>query len=401
MAVIRGDNNDNRLRGTTEADAIFGLAGDDTLLGLGGNDRLDGGTGNDELFGGNGRDILIGGSGNDTLDGGIGDDLMRGGDGDDIYIVNKATDRIRERSTGGIDTVRASTNFTLTNRNLENLELVRQAANGTGNALDNKITGNAIVNTLDGGDGNDTLIGAAGNDTLRGGSGNDTLFGNVDVDEPEATETTDADQMTGGLGDDVYYVNSTTDAVTEVANEGADRVVITDTFDGNSYSIGENVENVELRGSDNTSVTGNALINDITGNDGNNTLNGGAANDFLTGGDGNDQFIYSTGRVFASADIGQDTIRDFNRGRDKIVLSKATFQLSSNLGEGFSVSNEFASVANNTDAATSAALIVFDRQTNTLLYNQNGTQTGLGTGAAFATIADVTDFSSGDFVIVL
>lgn len=440
MATFRGTAIRDRLRGTADADSILGLAGDDTLFGLAGDDRLVGGLGNDTLNGGAGSDRLVGGAGNDTLNGGAGSDQMVGGLGDDTYVVNNLGDRTIERADQGIDTVRANLSWTLS-ANVENLTLLGgRAIDGFGNELDNLILGNSGDNDLQGRDGNDTLNGNAGSDSLAGGNGDDVLVGGEggDVITGEAgndiliggldtrnggndvtTPTTDVDQLVGGLGDDTYYVNQAGDSIVEDASAGTDKVFLLSTgFDAASYTLQNNVENLEILGTSSVGAVGNALDNAILGNtaannldggDGNDTLNGGAGNDtllggngsdFLTGGEGNDQFLYTT-----ASSVGRDTVTDFNRDADKIVLSRTVFGLESLAGNEFSLDTEFAVVDNDAAAELSAARIVFSRGTNTLFSNQNGATAGFGdVGAvrgAFATIANVTTLSEANFVITV
>jgi len=131
--------------------------------------------------------MLYGLDGNDTLDGGEGTLVtMFGGSGHDTYIVNDATDIVVEvtqggRDAGGIDTVKSSINYTLTDF-VENLVLQDQATMGTGNKLNNVIIGNDNGNILSGLAGNDKLIGGSGNDVLEGGAGADVMIGGGGAD---------------------------------------------------------------------------------------------------------------------------------------------------------------------------------------------------------------------------
>ncbi len=140
------------------------------------------------------------------------------------------------------------------------------------------LNGTANADTLVGGAGDDTLNGLAGNDTLTGGAGNDTLNGGAGNDS-----------MAGGLGNDTYVVDSTSDVVTEAANEGTDLVQSSVT-----YTLSANVENLTLTATTAINGTGNALDNVLTGGSGVNVLTGGAGNDTYVVGTG-DSTIEVTG----------------------------------------------------------------------------------------------------------
>ena len=155
----------------------------------------------------------------------------------------------------------------------------------------NSITGTIAANTLIGTDlpdfiqalgGNDTLIGGAGNDTLDGGTGNDS--------------------MTGGTGDDVYVVDSTTDVVVELPDEGIDTVQSALL----NYTLGDNVENLVLLGAATRHGTGNAANNVLTGNNGANQLLGLDGNDTLIGNGGNDTLSGGTGADSMEGGTGND-----------------------------------------------------------------------------------------------
>lgn len=402
MSKIRGTIGNDILKGTVGDDEILGLAGDDRLRGLSGRDRLngddgidllrggfgddvmDGGKGDDTLSGGEGVDLLKGGEGNDLLDGGKGADQLVGGLGDDTYIVDNVGDLLRERRDQGIDTVQSSVSYKLT-ANLENLTLTgTDSLNATGNRFNNTLTGNGANNLLQGLSGGDRLFGDAGDDTLDGGL--------------------DGDIMSGGLGSDRYIVDNQGDTLIESANQGIDSVEASVDF-----TLGVNLENLTLT-STAISGTGNELANQLVGNVSNNILNGGAGadeliggggSDILTGGGDSDRFTYGIAGQASTPETGTDTITDFVRGTDLIVLSQQSFGLSSSSGTLLSAT-EFQSVANDTQAATSAARIVFSKGSGNLFYNPNGITAGFGTADGngnLAHLTNVTNLANTDILI--
>lgn len=88
MVLRVGNDSDNRLRGTVEADTLRGRDGNDTLEGLEGLDLLLGGKNDDQLFGGGGADILSGDgdfTATDNLE--KGNDILIGGNSTDTLIA--------------------------------------------------------------------------------------------------------------------------------------------------------------------------------------------------------------------------------------------------------------------------------------------------------------------------
>ncbi len=278
--AISGTGNafDNLIIGNGNNNVLYGGDGNDILDGWGGNDILYGGAGNDLLFGENGDDKLYGGDGNDILNSGFGADTMYGGAGDDTYYVHEAGDVVAEFSRNpfdnqGNDTVISSIDYTLGGL-LENLVLKGHAISGYGNASDNVIIGNTKGNALYGYDGDDTIDGDIGRDTMYGGAGNDT-----------------------------YYVDEVSDLVIEHAGQGIDTVCSPVT-----YTLGDDVERLNLTGTAAINGFGNDLDNLINGNDADNFLSGFDGNDTLSGGAGSDMLMGGSGNDLLSGDAGDDIL---------------------------------------------------------------------------------------------
>jgi Ca2+-binding RTX toxin-like protein len=253
-------------------------------------DTITGTSLNDVIFGDAGADVLNGGAGDDLINGQSGQDTMTGGDGNDVYYVDNSRDEINETNanvaTGGLDTVYASTGYTLSD-NVEQLLLTPGATLGNGNGGDNSLYGTLLFAgcTLDGKAGNDVLYGSNYADSLIGGADNDILIAYLSVGG--------VDTLVGGTGSDVYYLFETGDVLTELAGEGFDTV-----YSQANVTLAANIEQLIVYGAA-TVATGNGSDNNIFGNnsslalffdgaDGNDWLIGGTANDTLIGGQGSD-----------------------------------------------------------------------------------------------------------------
>ena len=90
--VIDGDENDDWLVGTEDADTISGKGGNDVLYGQFGNDTLNGDAGNDALYGQFGNDTMNGGDGDDRMWGGVGNDIMDGDAGSESNLQTLVED---------------------------------------------------------------------------------------------------------------------------------------------------------------------------------------------------------------------------------------------------------------------------------------------------------------------
>lgn len=161
-----------------------------------------------------GRDTINGGTGNDVIDGGYDADVMVGGQGDDLYYVDAVQsyerDKVVELSNGGNDKIVSSMSYTL-DVNVERLQLIANARNGTGNNLSNTLDGNDLSNTLSGEAGADRLLGMGAADRLLGGGGADFLDGGIGNDiltgaDIAARGRNEIDTLIGGIGADRFIL---------------------------------------------------------------------------------------------------------------------------------------------------------------------------------------------------
>ena len=103
LAIVEGDNRNNRLRGLDKLDDnLFGLGGNDRLYGYEGDDFLSGGSGKDRLYGDQGADTLVGGEGNDYLEGYYGSDTYEFAKGDGHDTI----DEWAKKGSSDVDTIK-------------------------------------------------------------------------------------------------------------------------------------------------------------------------------------------------------------------------------------------------------------------------------------------------------
>ena len=181
-----------------------------------------------------------------------GANILVGLGGNDLYYVNGIGDVVTEAAGGGIDTVIASSSYIMPSE-VEALYMVGTGLTGTGSG------------------------------------GANTLF-----------STGGANTLVGLGGDDLFYVNSIGDVVTEVAGGGNDTVVatVTYTLQGNS-----NIELLSMLGSGLTG-TGTDGAESLLSSGGPNTLVGLGGDDFY--------YVNNAGDVVTeAANGGFDTVQAF------------------------------------------------------------------------------------------
>jgi len=172
-------------------------------------------------------------------------------------VVAPGFDRATVTITDTLETTGTAGQTIVLPNGVENLTLTGAAniqINGTGN------TGNNIIR------------GTSGNNILNGGGG--------------------SDQLIGGLGNDTYIVSQSiftfpgnpNPPIKEDLNQGIDgiRAFASSSTFFSSLTLPDNVENLEVRGTDFFQAVGNGLANTIAGNLGNNLIDGLGGIDTVT-----------------------------------------------------------------------------------------------------------------------
>jgi Ca2+-binding RTX toxin-like protein len=370
-----------QLTATNGNDFVEGfIGGDDTINGLGGDDILTGGsayfvTGNPTNFG---NDVVNGGDGNDEI-------------ANRNYSYSGSDSNLLDRFDGGagFDTLSADFSNQTADVNFidgqsndiifadgtyaKNFEAIRNFTTGSGNdnlTLIGRLPlafNSAYTRQINTGAGNDTITanGGLGNVKIDAGSGNDILVLDYSVDDSVTT---------GGVSGLVQDKSGVTSYGSYRRND-ANNTFLDDLF-------ADNIERYQ--------VTGTSKADTLIGWTGDDIFKGLGGNDTISGGSGSDQFIFASGRPFSSADLGIDTITDFEFGKDKLVLDPLTF----------TAGTTFADVASDADVETNSAFIVYSKATGNLFYDQNGSDIGLGSGGQFAILSNKAALSANDFGIL-
>jgi Ca2+-binding RTX toxin-like protein len=174
----------------------------------------------------------------------------------------------------------------------------------TGTNANDNLQGTSSSDDIFGLDGHDQLWGYDGNDNLYGGAGHDTLVGGLG-----------ADYMEGNDGDDAYIVDDAGDVVVELSGEGDFDIVYSSL---STYTLPDEVEDLQWNASGSFTATGNALGNVIrsggsadtlSGLDGDDELQAGAGNDTLNGGNGDDLLNGASGADIYTGGAGSDVFQ--------------------------------------------------------------------------------------------
>jgi len=286
---------------------ISATAGVDILFGSAFSDRF--------ITGGS-DDFLFGDHGDDTLEGGAGSDILNGGAGIDIASYNHATSAV--------------------------IASLANPAINTGEAA-----GDIYISI-------ESLSGSAYNDTLYGNSSSNVINGRQG-----------ADRMTGGAGDDSFFVDNAGDKVFEAIGGGTDRIYTSVTHQLQAGAEIESLSTTNQAATTALNLVGNNFNQTIVGNAGANVINGLGGVDTMRGLGGNDRYY-----VDNSADI---VIEKSNEGTADRVLTSANYSLKSGVGvEILSTTNA---------AGTTALKLAGNSYANTIVGNAGNNFINGGAGA--------------------
>jgi len=226
---------------------------------------------------------------------GGGADELVGLAGNDRYFINSSDDRVVEQQGEGRDRVYTITDYVLP-ANVEELLADPDRAASIASGL--RLTGNALANTIYGSHRDDVINGAAGADFMSGGRGNDLYF----VDDP-------AD-----------YVS---DFDPDIGNAGIDTIVTSVSFHaGQQGMLVERIQAADIYGTAPLSLIGNHLDNHLWGTHGDNVLNGAGGADFMAGYAGNDLYY---------VDHRDDVAYEERNGGTDMVATTVSYTLGANV----------------------------------------------------------------------
>jgi Ca2+-binding RTX toxin-like protein len=196
--------------------------------------------------------------------------------------------------------------------------------------------------------------------------GNDEIYGNdyflLDDDGKPSTDTDGAgnvyngNRLHGYNGNDKIYGGKLIDSLW--GDKGNDTLW---GYDGNDFIYG-GVGSDTLNGGD-----GNDKLN---GGNGSDTLYGGKGNDALHGLSGSDRFVFD---IMLSASTNQDTIKDFTKGTDKIVLDDDIFKAFTNKS---SISSGQLKVVSTISNLSGDGYLTYVTANDTLYYDADGKGAG-------------------------
>jgi Ca2+-binding RTX toxin-like protein len=249
-STITGGGGNDTLTGSSLADSISGGVGNDSLTGGGANDTIDGGAGNDIIItSGTNNDVVTGGDGDDSITGATGNDNLNGGAGNDQFTID-----VSDAAPPVIDLSSADTVV---------------GGDGTDTLL---LSGtHAAARTLD--------LSGPSETRLAGVSGVENITIGIAT---SALTLTLGDISLGSFGGSVGINIATGNTVAHNVNVAAvlnssSKVTFTGNSAANIYTVGNNIDSVNMSSGDDTIRFTNLLFLQAT-----DSINGGTGTDSLS-----------------------------------------------------------------------------------------------------------------------
>lgn len=388
----------------TDAADVVDAAGQSGTQGI----NIHTGGGDDTVTGGDNADTVTGGAGDDTIDGGAGDDILRGGDGSDTVAGGDGNDLIEGDGNilinGDVEAGLAAT---------ENANLTTPTGwqSNTGN-IEYWGDGHAGINSQDGGN---------FMEIDNGYDSGDTIYQDVQTEAGQSyTLTFDATPRPSANGEsvEVYWNGALVGTATPTSDGTWDNYTFTVTGTGGLDRLefredstdlrlghGPLLDNIELVGGSDDSLSGGDGDDTILGGAGDDTLSGGRGSDSLDGGDGNDSILIGNLNSFsntvfggdgddtidARASYGQDSI-DAGDGDDIVYAARENDTIDG--GDGFDIYSQV--------GRGGGSNVEIDLEAQTAELNGDGNVMTFSNfeGAEGADLADTITGSSGDNLLI-
>ena len=273
---------------------------------------------------------IQGSSGDDILEPLLNTSLVQGLGGNDTFLFyggvtydgGDGVDTLDLSASGRVAAVTFAKNLA-SDGNLSTLISIEGVIGGS---QDDDITGNNRRNAIEGGGGSDEIAGGGGKDRLFGNAGPDIIYGGTDDDKIFGNGGNDA--LRGGDGDDTIKGGNENDTIS--GGIGADTLYGgngDDFIQGGQWDdmlFGDDGDDHIQGGSGGDIINGGDRDDRLLGGEGNDELFGGKNRDRLIGGSDDDILYGGGGRdtfEFYPADFGNDTIMDFQKGKDILFVA--------------------------------------------------------------------------------
>jgi Ca2+-binding RTX toxin-like protein len=162
------------------------------------------------------------------------------------------------------------------------------------------------VTNVYGGSGNDKITGTSKNDWIAGGAGSDSLLGGVGNDVLIIDADDLQENIDGGVGRDIVYVNDTRGVTFNLA---ASNIEVAVGGEGDDVFVGGGNSNVFIDGGKGDDVIVGGLADDaLSGGDGDDLIDGGAGDDLIRGHRGDDALLGNAGNDFMEGGKGNDVL---------------------------------------------------------------------------------------------